>query len=347
MSGSAILEIESARCRPGRRCSITLPENSPLLGVFDAALTDALAKKGITAKVAHNTIEPTLARPERTIEFQIATPAIGVANVKLNGVAEELAPLIQKSVNAAAKVPYSERTTDLVLAPLRDAGYIQAALSGTTLEPKIDGDKASVVLSATLVPGDVYRVSVINFAGEPLLAADAFAATEKLHPGDIASQALLMQTLAPLDAAYRRQGYMDVVVEATPAIDAAAHQVAYTVTVTPGEQYRINKVTANNLDPVARDNFDRRFTMKTGDLYNPEYVTGFLKNNSSALRWRDTASIQGLRRPEQPHRRPGPDVLPRRRLGLGLAEFARPSSSSFGGQRLVRHARAARLTCHS
>jgi hypothetical protein len=30
---------------------------------------------------------------------------------------------------------------------------------------------------------------------------------------------------------------MDVVVEAAPAIDAATHQVAYTVTVTPGEQY--------------------------------------------------------------------------------------------------------------
>jgi outer membrane protein insertion porin family len=39
-------------------------------------------------------------------------------------------------------------------------------------------------------------------------------------------------------------------------------------------------VTANNLDPAAQADFDRGFLMKTGDIYNPEYVSGFLKNNS-------------------------------------------------------------------
>ena len=195
--------------------------------------------------------------------------------------AEELAPLIQKSVNAAAKAPYSDRTEDLILAPLRDAGYIQASLSGVTLDPAIAGGTASVVLSATLNPGDVYHVSAITFAGTPLLSADSFAASEKLHAGDIASRALLSQTLAPLDAAYRRQGYIDVVVEAAPAIDAPTHQVAYTVTVSPGEQYRLHQVAANHLDPAARADFDRGFLMKAGDLYNPEYVTGFLKNNTA------------------------------------------------------------------
>lgn len=256
-----------------------LPENSPLLGTFNAALADALARKGVKATISHETIEPTTARPERNIEFRIVAPTLRVTNVKLGGVPQELAPLVQKSVNAAARAPYSERTADLILAPLRDAGYIQAALSDIKLDPTIADDAASVVFSATLTPGDVYHVSAITFAGTPLLSADAFAATEKLHAGDVASRALLLQTLAPLDAAYRQQGYMDVVVEAVPTVDAAAHQVAYTVTVTPGEQYRVNEVTANNLDPVARENFNRQFTMKTGDLYNPGYITEFLKSN--------------------------------------------------------------------
>jgi outer membrane protein insertion porin family len=74
---------------------------------------------------------------------------------------------------------------------------------------------------------------------------------------------------------------MDVVVDAAPAIDAATHQVAYAVTVSPGEQYRLHQVTAYNLDPAARTDFDRGFSMKAGDLYNPEYLTGFLKNNTA------------------------------------------------------------------
>jgi outer membrane protein assembly factor BamA len=263
-----------------------LPETSPLRDVFDAALTDALAAKGIAAKVTHDTIEPTLQRPERTIEFRIATPEVRVANVKLAGVPPELVPLVQKLVNATAKSLYSEgpagRTTqDTILAPLLDAGYIKASLSDVALAPTLAGDTASVVLSATLSAGDIYRVASIDFAGSPLLSADSFAATERLHPGDIASRALLIETLAPLDAAYRSQGYMDVIVKATPTADSATHQVAYAVSVMPGEQYRIHELTANNLSDAARTDFDRGFLMKAGELYNPEYATKFLKNNTA------------------------------------------------------------------
>lgn len=258
-----------------------LPENSPLMDVFNDALTDALAKKGVTAHVTHDTVEPTMLRPERSIDFRIATPPIRVINVKLGGVVSDLAPLVQKSANAAVKAPYGEDTADIILTPLLDAGYAQATLKDVALTPGMGGGDATVVVSATLSAGDVYHVSGITFAGTPLLAADAFAATEKLHAGDVASRARLLETLAPLDAAYRRQGYMDVVVKAEPAFDTATHQVAYTVSVVPGEQYRIREVTANNLDPAAKADFDRGFTMKAGELYNPEYVSGFLKNNTA------------------------------------------------------------------
>ena len=263
-----------------------LPENSPLADTFADALIDALAAKGVTAKVTHDTIEPTLISPARTLEFRIAAPGIHVANVKLAGVATDLVPLIQKSVNAAARAPYTESpagatTADHILAPLLDAGYINATLSDIALAPAVTGNSASVVVSATLTPGDIYHVSGITFAGTPLLSADAFAATEKLHPGDIASRAQLYETLKPLDAAYRRQGYTDIITQAAPTLDTAARQVAYTVTVTPGEQYRIHDVLANNLDPAAKADFDRGFLMKTGELYNPEYVGTFLKNNTA------------------------------------------------------------------
>jgi len=279
-------EIEDALRAKAPLFQDYLPENSPLQDVFATVLTQALAAKGITAKVAYDTEEPTLAAPERTVEFRIATPSIRVANVKLGGVSPDLVPLIQKSVNAAAKSPYNEglaggTTQDAILAPLLDAGYIQASLSKIALAPAVTSDGASVILSATLIPGEVYHVAGISFAGSPLLSAEAFAATEKLHAGDVASRARLIETLMPLDTAYRRQGYMDVVVQAAPAIDANAHQVAYTVSVTPGEQYRIHQVTTNNLDPAGQADFERGFLMKAGELYNPEYVRTFLIKNTA------------------------------------------------------------------
>jgi outer membrane protein assembly factor BamA len=279
-------EIEAALHAKSALFAGYLPENSPLADTFDAALTAALAAKGITAHVSHDTVEPTMLRPTRSLEFRIDTPTIRVANVKLAGVPADLVPLIQKSVNSAAQAPYSEglaglTTSDRILAPLLDAGYIQASLSGISLAPTTSGDSSSVIVSAILAPGDIYHVSTISFAGTPLLSADAFAASATLHPGDIAARAELLKTLKPLDDAYRRQGYMDVTIDASPRLDSSAHTVAYTVTLTPGEQYRVHDVTTNNLDPAAKADFDSHFQLKQGELFNPEYVSGFLKGNSA------------------------------------------------------------------
>jgi outer membrane protein assembly factor BamA len=280
-------EIEDAVHAKSPLFADYLPESSPLQDVVNAALTEALAAKGITAVVTHDTVEPTMLQPERVLQFRVANPSVRVANVKLGGVTPDLVPLIQKSVNSTARTAYNEglggqSTQDRILAPLLDAGYIQASLSGLTRTPSDIADgAASIVLSATLSPGDIFHVSGITYASTPLLSADSFAGSQKLHPGDVAARKALFETLAPLDAAYRNQGYVDVIVKATPTPDTTTHQVAYIVTVVPGEQYRMHEITANNLDPEARKDFDRGFLLKPGDLYNPDYVTTFLKKNTA------------------------------------------------------------------
>ena len=194
---------------------------------------------------------------------------------------------MQKSVNATARTRYiegpaDETSYDRILSPLLDAGYAAATLTSPTVVPTTMPDgSVNVVISAQLTPGAVYRVSTLTFAGCPLLSIDAFAGAAKLHAGEIASHKSLIETLIPLDAEYRAKGYMDVVVDAHPALDEVAHTVAYTVTVQPGEQYRVHEVTANNLTPAAKADFDRGFLMKPGELYNPAYIASFLKKNTA------------------------------------------------------------------
>jgi len=265
-----------------------LPENGPLEDSIAAALTQALAAKGIaSAAIQHETIEPTLEHPLRSLEFRVIAPRPVIANIKLAGVTTDLVPLIQKSVNSTARTRYNAGlsgglTAESILAPLLDAGYIQATLTGITLAPGTpDAHTIPIVLSATLAPGDIYKVSTLTFAGTPLLSADDFAKTATLHPGDIASRHTLLETFVPLDAAYRRQGYMDVIINSSPTVDTTAHTVAYNVTVTPGEQYHVHQVTAKGLDPAAQADFNRGYLMKEGTLYNPEYLATFLKNNTA------------------------------------------------------------------
>lgn len=264
-----------------------LLDNSPHQAEVKAALTAALAAKSVSAEVSCEDFEPTLRQPRRAIGCKVARPSVQVANVKLGGVTPDLVPLIQKSVNATARTNYTEgpaneTTADLILAPLLDAGYVQAMLTDASPAPS-GGDNTAVpvIFSAKLVPGAIFRVSGITFAGTDLLSAESFASTSKLHSGDIASRHELLETLAPLDAAYRRKGYMDVIIHADPTVDMAIHQVAYAVKVEPGEQYRLHETTVNNLDPSAKADYDRGFLMKAGDIYNPEYVATFLQHNTA------------------------------------------------------------------
>lgn len=264
-----------------------IAEGTATEDVLAGALTDALAAKGVTASVVYETAEPTLSHPKFEIEYRVSKPFVQVSNVKLTGVSKDLVPYLQQSVNATAKTSFVEEpaglsTADRILQPLLDAGYVEASLSDLQAAPAAPAEGVTpVVVSATLTAGAVYKVSGITFAGAPLFSADAFAAGSKLHAGDIASRKALLETLQPLDSAYRRQGYMDVAIMAAPTIHKETNEVSYAVSVDPGEQYRVNEVTAENLDPAAKAAFDKVFQMKTGELYNPEYMSEFIKKNTS------------------------------------------------------------------
>ena len=264
-----------------------LPEGSPLQDDIQHVIAAALAAKSIQAEVTYQTYEPTLQHPQRTIGFRIVTPSIRVTNIKLSGVTHDLVPLIQRSVNATAHTRYTEgpaneTTQESILAPLLNAGYIEANLADVLPVPSSQTpETVGLIINARLEAGEIYKVSTMTYAGSPLLSAEAFNASAKLHPGDVASRAALLASLTPIDTAYRRQGYADVAVKAAPNVNKATHEVAYSVTVEPGEQYRVHEMIATNLDPAARTDFDRGFLMKAGDLYNPEYISGFLKNNTA------------------------------------------------------------------
>jgi outer membrane protein assembly factor BamA len=152
-----------------------------------------------------------------------------------------------------------------------------------------------VDVTATLQPGEVYRVSKLAWAGSPQMSAATFAAAAKLHPGDVASEQALLASLENLDAAYRNQGYVDVIVAAAQQLDAASHEVAFTVSVIPGPQYRLRELTVQGLTPAQRRQFDAAWKLHARDVYNAGYVKSFLSAQTLSSM---TASSQANEDPE-------------------------------------------------
>jgi outer membrane protein insertion porin family len=120
-----------------------------------------------------------------------------------------------------------------------------------------------------------------------------------MHTGDLATPAALAKATDLLAAAYRKQGYADVIVAPNPSIDAGANRVSYAFTVIPGEVYRIRSLTPLNLTTAQQSDFNRGWTLKAGDVFNSEYITNFLQQNTALRSFEGySAAFKAIRDPE-------------------------------------------------
>jgi outer membrane protein insertion porin family len=262
----------------------TIPEAGNQQEAVQAALQQLLTAKGITATLIHSVIEPTNALRERVVEYKVTSPEIRLHSATINGVSPAFAGKINELITRSVDTPYNEGLTNSsftgkVLDVYRDTGNLDASFTQLQRTPQPGSSTLAVDLAATIDEGHPFHVSTIAFAGSPLFSAQEFSATTKLHPGDLATRAALLESVAPISDAYGRQGYMDAAIQPGTQLDPATHQVAYTITVVPGEQYHLREVKALNLDPNTLAQFNQAWTLQPGALYDSTYLVSFLKKN--------------------------------------------------------------------
>jgi outer membrane protein insertion porin family len=266
----------------------TLPDD------IQAALQQMLAAKGITATLSHEVIEATNEHPLRALSFRVEQPSVRLGMLHISmltdpSAAAALKPGIQQAANLATRHPFNEGLAgptiqDVLLDPIRHAGYIQATLDNiqrTVAPAPTDPQTLLVTYSARIVTGDAFKVSTLTWNPTPVFSGADFAREAKLHPGDTADGDALLSTEAAISAAYLSHGYLDIYILTHPVPDAAAHTVAYTLEPVPGDVYHLRTVTPKGLSPEALQEFNAAWRMKPGDVYNPTYVPEFIHNNTA------------------------------------------------------------------
>jgi outer membrane protein insertion porin family len=263
----------------------TLSESGDEQDAVETALQSLLAAKGITARVSHRILEPSLVQPRRTVAYTLEAPPVILHSFVFTGVSASQAPAVKKLLPLLIGHPYVEGATPgsaitSVLNMYQDAGFLQVAFTDVHRALSVTPAGVAVDLSGNLQEGEIFHLAKLNWAGSPIFSSADFAKGAKLHPGDIASRRLLLQTLSSLDGAYRSKGYIDLTIDTAPALDTAAHTVSYTVTVSPGEQYRLHTITTANLDPAQTAEFNGAWKLNPGDVYNADYVATFLASHN-------------------------------------------------------------------
>lgn len=263
----------------------SVPEAGNVQQAIQDVLAQMLAERQITAKISSQVTDTTPGQPVRIVHYRVDSPDVRLRSFKVADPPPALAPQVNRLLSSLAGSPYNEgshgksptqRTLDLY----RDAGYIDASFDH--LDRNVDdpaADKINVDLVGSIKAGGQYHVTSIIWTGSPQISENEFADANKLHAGDLASQKELRAALAIIDTAYRRQGYMDVIVDATPQLDSAAHLVTFTVTVNSGAQYHFGELDVLNLAPDARSHLDAAWRLRPGDLYDETYLVSFIKGN--------------------------------------------------------------------
>jgi outer membrane protein insertion porin family len=266
--------------------ALGLPEAGTQQAEVEAALKKFLAASGVEATVSHELVEPSTGHVRQVVEYRVDQPYVQVGKVTLSGVSAEFAAAMNAAVAKAKGSDYNEgdagfSTAEQVLMPLLDAGYLDARLENVqrSVMAGATAQRASVEMSGSVNAGEPYRISAVSFAGTDIESKEAFAKTARIRVGGLASRRDVMASLKPAIAAYHSHGYMDAVVDAVPTKDAATHQVAYAISVVPGGQYRLRKITINGLPPSMKADFDYAFNLHPGDLYDEDYVGTFLIHN--------------------------------------------------------------------
>ncbi len=259
----------------------------PAAGTIQAsvqkALQDLLTAKGVTATVETEQRSTSAARPTPFVLYRVSSPAVVLDNVKLTGITGDFRAREDRALQGIAGTPYTygseSELAGRILQPLHDAGYVDARVEQLHLAPlPLSDGTVKVTATGNVNTGEAYRVGSVQWAGSAIFSKEEFAKVNQLHPGDVASEALLRQSYAPLTSAYLQHGYMDCAVDVATTRDEAVHTVSYTLTVTPGEMYHVGSVSVVGLDAGTRADFDAAWTLHPGDVYDGTYTAKFLAN---------------------------------------------------------------------
>lgn len=188
---------------------------------------------------------------------------------------EDLRPPISAS---AVGLVYREedfrKVLDLRIRPLYEArGRLRVKFPDIKVEPAKGVNGLNVVV--TVLDGEEYNLGTVNLNGLPG-QAEGLIQTGNFRYDAPANMREVEEGRKRIEAALRRQGYLDASVVEQRKIDDKKKVIDLVFDATPGEIYNFDTLQIKGLDILSEPAIRKMWTLKTGFPYNPEYPESFL-----------------------------------------------------------------------
>ncbi len=254
-----------------------IPGTEEVLRKYAAELNRALnlriETEELHAKVAAND------KNELFVEVRANRPLPTVYKVDFKGnkllSAEELRAAASAS---AVGLVYDEarfrQVLDLRIIPIFEArGRLRVKFPSITVTPSPGLNAVDAVV--TVEEGEEYKLRnvVVEGVGD---SADEMKRAGEFLQDQTANMTLVAEGGRKIQAAVRRNGFLDTKISESRTIDDKDKVVDVKFTVEPGERYKFDKLEIKGLDILSEPEIRKMWGMKTGAPFNPEYPDAFL-----------------------------------------------------------------------
>jgi outer membrane protein assembly factor BamA len=151
---------------------------------------------------------------------------------------------------------------------------VRVAFTEIRAEPV--SDVAGVQVFVKIDEGASYELGKVEIAQPSPIDPAALLKTGDFKTGDVANFDRVNEGLERIRVAVRRAGYLQAKVTNERRIDDTKKTVDVVIKIEPGAQYMMGTLTLVGLDLNGESEIKRIWTLKEGQVFNPEYPDHFL-----------------------------------------------------------------------
>ncbi len=213
--------------------------------------------------------------------YLIAAPPVVVGEIRVGSGSSPLEPGAQEVLSKLTGSPFdSEGTPSQIVTYVgnyyHDKGYLEAAIVASRQGPATEtADAIQVPFEMSAAPGIQYKLAGIVFAPDVLVDPAEFSRQSLIHPGEVAAGQLLTDDWIFVAKQYHNHGFMKPSVHPTPSFDRTKGTVSFLVTVDPGAEYRMGKLTIQNVSDDLRALMLSEWKMPAGTVFDESAILRF------------------------------------------------------------------------
>ncbi len=276
----------------------SLPLTGSLPDRVNEALQSTLGDKGLPGRVDYLREAPDQNGGDIVaIDYRVEEVTILIHDLEFPGASPDLSALLESAARRATGQNY-DRTSLAALAKLDllpvylQRGYLKASfapadarvLPASSSEPDSQSrDEVQVDAILSVVPGNVYSSTGVNWKGNSVIAAAELAPLIHLTPGQPVDAVRLLSDIENVAKLYRSRGYIMVQVKSEVQLDDQKNTAHYDLNIVEGDLYRMGDLEILGLDTQSTARMRNAWTLHEGQPYNADYLRQFLENTRDIL----------------------------------------------------------------